>query len=89
MVNNFVTYTGEPTQTFIDFIESQAESGAALVTIGATPVDHEAGIDYPSELDVSDEKKVCGLVLLSEAAHRHGAKLSVELVHAGRGADPK
>jgi 2,4-dienoyl-CoA reductase-like NADH-dependent reductase (Old Yellow Enzyme family)/thioredoxin reductase len=25
---------------------------------------------------------------MTEAAHRHGAKLSVELVHAGRGADP-
>jgi 2,4-dienoyl-CoA reductase-like NADH-dependent reductase (Old Yellow Enzyme family)/thioredoxin reductase len=88
MVNNFVTSTSEPTQNFIDFIESQAKSGVALVTIGATPVDHIAGVDYASELDVTDDKKVCGLVLLSEAAHRQGAKLSVELCHAGRGADP-
>lgn len=89
MVNNFVTSVGEPTQNFIDFIESQAESGVSLITVGASPVDHEAGIDFASELDVTTDKKVCGLVLLSEAAHRHGAKLSVELVHAGRGADLK
>jgi 2,4-dienoyl-CoA reductase-like NADH-dependent reductase (Old Yellow Enzyme family)/thioredoxin reductase len=88
MVNNFVTSLGEPTQNFIDFVESQAASGVSLITIGATPVDHEAGVDYASELDVTDDKKVCGLVLLSEAAHRRGAKMSVELVHAGRGADP-
>ena len=89
MVNNFVTSIGEPTQNFIDFIESQAESGVSLITIGASPVDHLAGVDFASELDVTNDKKVCGLVLLAEAAHRHGAKLSVELVHAGRGADLK
>ncbi|MDR0852266.1 MAG: NAD(P)/FAD-dependent oxidoreductase [Clostridiales Family XIII bacterium] len=89
MVNNFVTSNGEPTQNFIDFIESQAESGVALITVGATPVDHESGVDFASELDVTDDKKVCSLVLLSEAAHRFDAKLSIELVHAGRGADPK
>ena len=51
MVNNFVTSGGEPTQNFVDFIESQAESGVSLITIGATPVDMISGVDYASELD--------------------------------------
>ena len=87
MVNNFVGSTGEPTQNFLDFIESQAESGVALINIGASPVDRVAGIDFASTLDVTTHEKVTGLRLIAEAAHRHGAKISVELVHAGRGAD--
>ena len=88
MVNNFVNSLGEPTQNFIDFIESQAESGVSILTIGASPVDKLAAVDFASELDVTTDEKLCGLLLIAEAAHRHGAKVSVELVHAGRGADP-
>jgi 2,4-dienoyl-CoA reductase-like NADH-dependent reductase (Old Yellow Enzyme family)/thioredoxin reductase len=89
MVSDFTNSLGEPTQGYVDFVESQAESGVALIHLGATPVCWETGADYPAELDVTDEYKVNGLVLLAEAAHRHGAKLSVELVHAGRGVHPR
>lgn len=88
LVCNMVTCNGEVTQDFIDFIDMQASTGAGLVTIGATPVDLETGIDYASELDVTNDNKICGLIRLAEAAHIHGAKLSIELMHAGRGADP-
>ena len=89
MVCNMTNFAGEATQRYIDFVESQAETGVALIHIGATPVDMATGVDYPAELDVTDENKIAGLVMMAEAAHRHGAKLSVELVHAGRGADPE
>lgn len=88
MVCDFTNSLGEATQRYIDFVESQAASGVALIHLGATPVDWETGADYPSELDVTDELKVNNLGLLAEAAHTHGAKLSVELVHAGRGVNP-
>jgi len=89
MVSDFTNSLGEPTQGYIDFVESQAESGVALIHLGATPVCWQAGADYPAELDVTDDAKINGLVLLAEAAHRHGAKLSVELLHAGRGVHPR
>jgi 2,4-dienoyl-CoA reductase-like NADH-dependent reductase (Old Yellow Enzyme family)/thioredoxin reductase len=88
MVCDLVNSAGEPTQAYIDFVESQAESGVALIHLGATPVDLVAAPDYPSEIDITDENKVAGLVMMAEAAHRHKAKISVELVHAGRGAHP-
>jgi 2,4-dienoyl-CoA reductase-like NADH-dependent reductase (Old Yellow Enzyme family)/thioredoxin reductase len=88
MVCNFLTSNGEVTQRYVDFVESQAAAGVSLVTLGATPVDTVSGIDYPAELDVTDDLKAQGLVQLVEAVHRHDAKISVELVHAGRGADP-
>lgn len=88
MVCDMTNSLGEPLEGYIDFIERQAETGAAVIHIGATPVNWETAPDHPAEIDVTDERKVGGLVRMAEAAHRHGAKLSVELVHAGRGADP-
>src|SRR5699024_919701 len=83
-----VASNGEVTQGYIDFVERQAESGAAIIHLGATPVNWDNAPDAPHELDVTDDAKCGGLELLAEAAHRHGAKLSVELLHAWRGADP-
>jgi 2,4-dienoyl-CoA reductase-like NADH-dependent reductase (Old Yellow Enzyme family) len=89
MVCDLTNCNGEATQNYIDFVEAQARSGVALVTLGATPVDTATAPDYPSELDVTSELKLNHLFLLAEAAHRGGAKISAELVHAGRGADPE
>ena len=88
LVCDMVSANGEVTQGYIDFVERQAESGAALIHLGATPVNWDNAPDAPHELDITDDAKMGGLELLAEAAHRHGAKLSVELLHAGRGADP-
>ena len=89
MVCDFTNSIGEATQRYVDFVEEQAASGVALIHLGATPVDWATGADYPSELDVTDDLKENNLGLLAEAAHTHGAKLSVELVHAGRGVNAK
>ncbi|NLB29105.1 MAG: NADH:flavin oxidoreductase, partial [Clostridiales bacterium] len=89
MVCDMTIAHGEPSDGYIDFVEKQAESGVAIIHLGATPVDQIAAADYRSEVDVTSEFKIQGLVRMAEAAHRHGAKLSVELVHAGRGADPE
>ncbi|MCD7790486.1 MAG: FAD-dependent oxidoreductase [Bacteroides thetaiotaomicron] len=89
MVCNMVLSNGEVSQDYVDFVEMQARTGSSLITLGATPVDRESGIDYDSELNVTEDSMICGLRKLSEAAHIHGARLSAELMHAGRGADPK
>ena len=88
MVCDLTLSTCEASQNYIDFVESQARSGVGLITLGATPVDRTTAPDYPAELDVTTDDRATNLFLLSEAAHRGGAKLSVELVHAGLGADP-
>ncbi len=88
LVCNMVTSSGKVTRDFIDFIDMQASTGAAVVTIGASPVDLDSGADASCELDITNDDNICGLTLLAEAAHIHGAKLSIELLHAGRAADP-
>ena len=88
MVCDFTDSTGEATQRYVDFVEMQAASGVALIHLGATPVNWDTAPDYPSEIDVTSDLKLGHLKLLAEAAHTHNAKLSCELVHAGRGVGP-
>ncbi|MDR2486692.1 MAG: NAD(P)/FAD-dependent oxidoreductase, partial [Clostridiales Family XIII bacterium] len=88
MVCDMTNGNGEPTQGYVDFVEQQAETGVSIIHLGATPVNQYNAVDYRAEVDVTSELKIAGLVMIAEAAHRHGAKISVELVHAGRGADP-
>lgn len=85
MVCDFTDSHGEATQRYVDFVEMQAATGVSLIHLGATPVNWETAADYPSEIDVTSDSRMNHLKLLAEAAHTHRAKLSCELVHAGRG----
>ncbi len=83
------TSNGEVTGEYVEFLGMQARTGASLVTIGATSVDHETGSDCFGEISVVNDLDIAGLYRIAEEVHRYGAKISVELMHAGRGADPK
>lgn len=74
---------GDVTDGLIEFIGMQAKTGAELVTIGSTPIDFDRSRDFMGALSVCGDTDVPGLVKLAQAAHRYGAKLSVELAHAG------
>jgi len=80
--------TGEVTPEMIEFLGAQARTGAAIVTIGATTVDEDTGADFYGELSVTKDSDIAGLNLLANEVHRYGAKLSVEILHAGRGVAP-
>lgn len=87
-VNPMTTYNGCVTDNYVNYLDMQAATGVGLVTIGATSVDHDTGEDFAGELDITDDHKMIDLARLPEVVHAHGAKLSIELVHAGRGANP-
>ena len=87
-VNPMTTHDGCVTDNYVDYLDMQAATGVGLVTIGATSVDHDTGEDFAGELDITDDHKMIDLARLPEVVHAHGAKLSIELVHAGRGANP-
>jgi 2,4-dienoyl-CoA reductase-like NADH-dependent reductase (Old Yellow Enzyme family)/thioredoxin reductase len=80
--------TGEVTNEMIEFMGGQARSGASIVTIGATTVDEDTGADFYGELSITKDSDIAGLSLLADEVHRYGAKISVEMLHAGRGAAP-
>ena len=72
----------------IEFVGAQARSGAGIVTIGATPVDYDRARDFYGSMSVVNDYDVQKLTLIADEVHRYGAKLSVELTHAGRIAHP-
>lgn len=83
------TADGEVNQEMIDWIGYQARTGVGYITIGDTQIDLERARCFYGELNVTHDKYMTGLALLTEEAHRYGCKLSIELSHAGRGAVAK
>ena len=81
-------YTGTSTNDLVEFLGAQARSGVALVTIGSSPIDFDRARDFYGCLSVVREADVASLSVLAEEVHRYGAKLSIELTHAGAVSDP-
>ena len=79
---------GLPTPDYISYIAEKARGGAAVVTIGDTPVDREHAATNPRSFNLSHD----ALPFLSELAmviHEGGAVASFELNHGGRVALPE
>ncbi len=89
MVCNQCEIDGTVTDAMVDFVGTQAATGAAYVTIGDTQVDDELGGAFMSTLNIARGTSRPGLARLADAARYAGAILSVELNHSGRGAKDK
>ena len=74
---------GFVTKELIAYYQSFARGGAGIVTIGETPVDYKSARRHEYQLNISSDAVTAGLCCLAEAVHRYGAKLSIELCHAG------
>ena len=82
---------GEVTQEMLDYVAWQADTGVGYLTIGNTPVVHSDSSAWTCELNVTSDRCIHGLEMMVRTAREHGAEMSVELAHAGRGSshDPK
>lgn len=81
--------TGEVTDNLVDFVGACARTGVSRVGIGATPVDLGRARDFFGCLSATRDTDVAGIRRLSEEVHRYDAKFSIELLHAGRIAQPE
>ena len=79
---------GAVTNDLIEFVGAQARTGVSMVHIGSTPVDFGRGRDFFGCLGNTRETDVIGIQKLSDEVHRYDCKFSIELVHAGRMANP-
>lgn len=89
MVACVTTADGEANQEMLDWIGMQARTGVGYITIGDTQIDRERAQCFYGELNVTHDKYKDGMLLVAEEAHRFNCKISIELSHAGRGANPK
>ena len=74
---------GFVTKELVAYYQAVARGGTGIVTIGETPVNYGYARRHEYQLNISNEGVTAGLCYLAEAVHRYGAKLSIELCHAG------
>jgi 2,4-dienoyl-CoA reductase (NADPH2) len=66
------------------FYEERARGGAGLITTEVVAVDYPRGAAMVRRLGLSDDVFLPGLRDLAQRVHAHGAKISVQLQHAGK-----
>lgn len=89
MGTNLATRDGYVTEQMKDYYEERAKDGVGLVIVEVTCIDPPAGKTIPCQLLADDDKFIPGLSELAGVIHRHGAKVALQLMHAGRAAKSK
>ncbi len=84
MGSNFAEADGHCGERIQAYYEARAEGGAGLLTMGVCAVAYPAGTAEPYQVGVSSDEFIPGLQQLAQRVHRHGAKISMQLQHAGK-----
>ena len=66
------------------YVEARAKGGAALVMLGSVAVAHPMGTSNKCQTGISHDRFVPGLRALASTVHEHGAKIALQLTHAGK-----
>jgi 2,4-dienoyl-CoA reductase-like NADH-dependent reductase (Old Yellow Enzyme family)/thioredoxin reductase len=84
MVTNFASDTGAVTERLVNYHIARAKGMVGLIIVEATCVESLLGRLVVNELRVDSDKFLPGLAELAEAVHLHGAKIALQIHHAGR-----
>ena len=83
MGTNFGSPTGEVTDQVVAYYTARAKGGFGLIIVEVAAVD-PFGRAIPNQLGIWSDEQIPGLKRLVDSVHRHGAKIAVQLHHAGR-----
>lgn len=84
MGSNFAEETGHCGERIQAYYEARAAGGAGLLIMGVCAVAFPAGTAEPWQVGVSHDDFIPGLAQLAARVHRHGAKIAMQLQHAGK-----
>ncbi len=84
MGSNFAEESGHCGERIHAYYEARARGGAGLLTMGACSIAFPAGTAEPFQVGVSRDEFIPGLSEVARRAHRHGAKIAMQLHHAGK-----
>ncbi len=87
MGTNFGTYEGMVTDDMITYYRRRAKGGFGLIIIEVTAIDRR-GKAIVNEVGLWDDSQIPGFQKLMDAIHEEGAKVVVQLHHAGRQSVP-
>lgn len=83
MGTNFADEDGFVTQRLIDYYTERAKGGFGLIILEVTAI-HPGGRSIPNEVGVWKDEHIEGLKRLTDSVHQYGAKIALQLHHAGR-----
>ncbi len=71
------------TAQLISYYAKRAEGGVGLIIIEGACIDSPMGRALPNQVCIDEDKYIPGLKMLVDAVHSNGAKIAVQLHHAG------
>lgn len=83
MATRFSSEDGFVTEQLRDYYAARARGGVGLVIVEASCVDAPAGKGWQSQLMIDDDRFVPGLAELVHVVKEQGAKIAIQLHHAG------
>ncbi|HVC33939.1 MAG TPA: NADH:flavin oxidoreductase, partial [Chloroflexota bacterium] len=83
MVTNYATEDGQVTDRLVEYLATRARGGVGLIIVEASYVRSD-GRGFVNQLGIHRDDLVPGLRSLVEAVHAEGAKIAIQLFHAGR-----
>lgn len=84
MGSNFAEADGHCGERIQAFYEARAKGGAGMLTMGVCSIAYPAGTAEPYQVGVSRDDFIPGLKQLTDRVHKHGAKIAMQLQHAGK-----
>ncbi|KZL89915.1 FAD-dependent oxidoreductase [Clostridium magnum] len=84
--SNFATVSAEVSEEMIKYYELRAKGGTGLIIVENACVDFPMGTNGTKQCRIDDNQYVPGFYTLVERLHAYGAKVSIQLNHAGASA---
>ncbi|MBP6105030.1 MAG: FAD-dependent oxidoreductase [Steroidobacteraceae bacterium] len=84
MGSNFAESDGHCGERIEAYYEARARGGAGLLIMGVASIAHPVGTAEPYQVGISRDEFIPGLARVARRAHRHGARIAIQLQHAGK-----
>lgn len=84
--SNLATISAEVSEDMIKYYELRAKGGTGLIIVENACVDFPMGTNGTRQCRIDDNQYVSGFYTLVERLHAYGAKVSIQLNHAGASA---
>ncbi len=84
MGSNLAEKDGYVGERITRYYEARARGGVGLIIVGVGAIAFPVGACIPNQVAISDDVFLPGLRDLTDRVHNHGAKIAIQLQHAGK-----
>jgi 2,4-dienoyl-CoA reductase-like NADH-dependent reductase (Old Yellow Enzyme family)/thioredoxin reductase len=83
MVTNYANSDGSINERIKAYHQTRAKGGIGLIIVEAAYV-HQSGKGFKNQVGIHKDELIPGLKSLTDTVHSYGAKIAIQLYHAGR-----